>query len=206
MQSVSLTMHANPRQMQILTETLEGWPAAIQDKCVRNALRRWGKGVQQRAAAATVKKTGAVARSLRVKVKAYDRGRIMWAAVGHGRMSYGDIGEIKGRARRAIYDTDGGWRAHFTELGFHQWSPSWSMSEKQREVRRKRESLFGQGKGKGWRLGRYHRGRGVFYRGTMPLTRSGASMVGMLLPLIKDEVERRKNELARAARAQGAVR
>lgn len=198
----SLTANINPVQMRYLSKQLEGLPAALQDKCVRNALRRWGKGVQQRTISATVKKTGAVAKSVRVKVKAYQRGLIMWAAIGHESLMSGEFSRLfKGRARRASYG--GGWRAHFTELGFHQWSPQWSMNEKQRDVRRKRRSLFGQGKGKGWRLGRYHRGRGVFYRGTYPLTRSGAAMIGVLLPLIIDEANRRKNEIARAARAGG---
>jgi hypothetical protein len=195
---LSVSLQGDPRSMKKISDAMAGYPAELQDKCVRNALRRWCKGVQQNAKSATKKKTGAVARSLRVKVKAYDRGRIMWAAVGHGRMSYGDLDKVRGRARRAIYDTDGGWRAHFVEFGFHQWSPSWSMDEKQRAVIRKRKSLFGQGKGSGWRLGRYHRGRGVFYRGTAPLTRSGQYLAGQLLPLILDETRRRTQELKRA--------
>jgi hypothetical protein len=201
MQSLSVKFDPNERSLRDVEKALAGYPAALQDKIVRNALRRWCKGTQQLAAAQTKKTTGKVARSLRVKVKAYDRGRVMWAAVGHGRMSYGDLSMVGGRAKRAIYDTDAGWRAHFVEFGFHQWSPQWSMAQKQRDVRRKRESRFGQGKGSGWRLGRYHRGRGTFYRGTEPLTRAGKVRASVLLPLIIAEVERNKQQLARAARA-----
>jgi len=162
MQSLSVKFDPNERSLRDVEKALAGYPAALQDKIVRNALRRWCKGTQQLAAAQTKKTTGKVARSLRVKVKAYDRGRVMWAAVGHGRMSYGDLSMVGGRAKRAIYDTD---------------------------------------KGSGWRLGRYHRGRGTFYRGTEPLTRAGKVRASVLLPLIIAEVERNKQQLARAARA-----
>ena len=199
MRSASISLQGDPRSMKMVTDALEGYPAALQDKAVRAALRRWCKGVQMAASAATKKKTGAVARSLNLKVKAYDRGRIMWAAVGHNRKNYGDIGDLKGRAKRAIYDTDGGWRAHFVEFGFHQWSPSWSMNDRQRSVIRNRRSKFGTGRGSGWRLGRYHRGRGTFYRGTAPLLKAGKANAGVLLPLILSEAARMKQRIRRAA-------
>lgn len=171
---LEVTARANPESERAIIGMLEKLPLDVQQRVTKKSLQRWGKTVISAAAARTVVKTGAVRRSLRVKAKAY--GATAWAAVGHrmgGKVS--EDSKPTGRALRKVYDQQAGWRAHFTEFGFHQWDPAWTGRTE------------GQG---GWRRGKRHRGRGVFIKGRPALVPAFKATAGLFVQYLADDINK----------------
>lgn len=129
---------------------LERFPLTAQDAILRKAMRNYNRSVAKQVKAARPKRTGALAKAVSVKVKNYKG--VIWGCVAARTGLPKDKNPPKGgRALRKFYDRNAGWREHFQELGFHSWSPSWPKP--------------GKGSGKGWKLGKYHRGRGRHHAG-----------------------------------------
>ena len=133
---------------------LEQFPIAVQDRVMRRALWNYNRMIAKATKAQRPTRTGQLKRATSVKMKNYKG--LIWGAVA-GRTGLPKDREIppSGKARRAFYDVNAGWREHFTELGWHSWSKAWTSP--------------GRGAGKGWKLGRLHRGRGNYHRGSLAL-------------------------------------
>jgi hypothetical protein len=131
---------------------LEQFPLAVQDRVMRRALWNYNRMIAKTVKAQRPSRTGKLRRATSVKMKNYKG--VMWGAVaGRTGLPKDRVIPPSGKARRAIYDMNAGWREHFTELGWHSWPSG--------DPRR--------GKGKGWKKGLFHRGRGTYHRGSLAL-------------------------------------
>lgn len=174
---MNFTARPNPADQAAIKRALEAMPLEVQDRAMKGALRRFGNQVKRGAASLTPVNTGDLRRDLSVKVKAY--GTTAWSAVGHKLRRVAPGVSPKGRALRRAYG--GGWRSHFTEYGFHQWSPGWS-----------RRNPRG---GRGWRKGQYHRGRGVLLRGRPALTTSFKAQAPSFALQLRDDLSAQIREM-----------
>jgi hypothetical protein len=178
----SLTATLDRRSALELKRELEKFPLAVQDKVARQALAGYNREVATALKARTPVRTGRLKRSVTGKVKKYKG--VVWGAVAHKTSFPKDRAQAAtgGRARRAIYDLGAGWRSHFTELGYH----SWPKGEK-----------GGKGSGKGWKKGRYHRGRGGYHRGTLAMLTLVQVMQPRLLPKLSEVLRSEINKRSR---------
>lgn len=171
---LEVSARPDPQSERAIIAMLEKLPLDVQQRVSKKSLQRWGKTLIRAAASRTVVKTGAVRRSLRVKAKNY--GATAWAAVGHrmgGKVS--EDNKPTGRALRKVYDLQAGWRAHFTEFGFHQWDPSWSARNTT---------------GRAWRAGKRHRGRGVFIKGRPALVPAFKATAQLFVEYLSEDIRK----------------
>jgi len=137
-----------PENTRAVVKALEQFPLAIQDRIVKDAIRPFLKKELSAIRARNADKLPP--RDARAKMKNFKG--TAWGSVAY-RTGKADTKGLGGRKLRASYDAAGtGWRSHFTELGTHSWSKSL-----------RRPPLA---RGKGWKRGLYHRGRGQYLRGT----------------------------------------
>jgi urease accessory protein UreF len=179
---LEVSARPNAESERAIIALLEKLPLDLQQRVTKKSLQRWGKKVIMAAAARTVVNTGAVRRSLRVKAKAY--GATAWAAVGHrmgGKVS--EDNKPSGRALRKVYDQQAGWRAHFTEFGFHQWDPAWSARNENRA----------------WRKGKRHRGRGVFIKGRPALVPAFKATAGLFVEYLAEDINKAVKDAEKGA-------
>ena len=132
-----------------LRKALDQFPLAVQDATVRKALRPFltkEMGLIRAANGNRLPK-----KDLKSKIKVFRSG-VCWGSTAY-RTGRANVSGIGGRAKRSAYDAAGtGWRSHFAELGTHTWSTSLRTPPSAR--------------GRGWKRGLYHRGRGQYLRGT----------------------------------------
>lgn len=165
-----LTARLNASDAAALRRELEKFPLAVQDQVARKALTAYNREVVAATKGRTPVRTGKLRRSVTGKVKRY-RG-VVWGAVAHKTSFPRDKAALAvgGKARRAVYDMGAGWRSHFTDLGWHSWPKS--------DLRR--------GKGKGWKKGLHHRGRGTYHRGVHALETAALATSPRLLPKLRE--------------------
>lgn len=156
-----------------LRQALEQFPLAVQDAIVREGMRPFLK--KELAMIRALNGNKLPPKQARAKVKAFTGG-VLWGSVAYKTAKPSDsTKELSGRARRAAYDADGvGWRSHFTELGTHTWSKSLARPPRAR--------------GKGWKRGLYHRGRGKFIRGTLASEVTARAMTPVFFKSMADAV------------------
>jgi hypothetical protein len=190
--SNALTFRPNPSDLAKLKAELNQFAIATQDAIVRRAARKFAKEEIARLTPGNARTLPP--RDAKHKIKIFKSG-VVWIAVGY-KAGRGDFGLLQGRVRRKAYDAEGtGWRSHFTELGFHSWAkgmyhervdPSFVlMTDEQRKAQRKG---FAKGRGKGWKRGLRHRGRGVYHRGTRASELTHAVMAPRLIGYLQDEL------------------
>jgi len=156
-----------------LRAALEQFPLAVQDAIVREGMRPF---LRKELAMIRALNAGKLPpKQARAKVKAF-KGGVLWGSVAYKTAKPSDqTKELAGRAKRAAYDADGvGWRSHFTELGTHAWSSTLARPPRAR--------------GKGWKRGLYHRGRGKFIRGTLASEVTARAMTPLFFKSMSDAV------------------
>ena len=171
--SFAVTTKIDTDSARRLRIALEQFPLAVQDSIVREGMRPFlGKELSMIRALNAGKLPPNQAKS---KVKAF-KGGVLWGSVAYKTAKPSDsTKELAGRAKRAAYDSDGvGWRSHFTELGTHAWSSTL-----------RRPPLA---RGKGWKRGLYHRGRGKFIRGTFASEITARAMTPVFFKSMSDAV------------------
>ena len=188
----SLSASIDPKSIQAIKNALDEFAVDVQDRITKSALRQF----------AHIQMTGISQHNMRwlnpkhmaYRVKFWPSG-IAWLGVGYrtppGQSYASNYARAKGRAARRIYDEEGtGWRSHFAELGFH----SWGAGLKRPPVSRK--------SGRGWKKGLYHRGRGVYHRGTLASVIVQQATSPLLIPYLEREIQfmREKKYLGKKAR------
>jgi hypothetical protein len=153
MSSPNLTFNPNPQDLKQIRDALDEFEIKVQDKIVRQALTAFSR----EEIAAIRSRNDLNPNHLKGKRKIYRSG-IAWNSVAYLAAPRGAGDGLGGRAKRKAYDAAGvGWRSHFTELGFHSWAKGMSHAGK----------ALGQSvRGRAWKRGLRHRGRGVYHRGT----------------------------------------
>lgn len=205
--SNALSFNVRPGDLAKIKTELNKFTIAAQDAIVRKAARRFADDEISRLAPKNL--ATLPPRDAKKKIKIFKSG-VVWIAVGY-KTGRGNFDDVAGRARRKAYDLEGtGWRSHFTELGFHTWAkgmyherldPSFvPVSRQQRTAWRK--GLI-RGKGKAWKRGLKHRGRGVYHRGTRASELTHYMMAPKILQYINEvlrvEIERRTALLGKRA-------
>ena len=165
-------MSLDKKSLEEVTAALREFSAELQDRIAKGALRQFAKF--QMAGIRAGNAGNLNPKHLAYRVKMWPSG-IAWLGVGY-RQPPGFLNVAgTGSARRVAYDAMGvGWRSHFTELGYHTWGGGL-----QRPPGRK---------GKGWKKGLYHRGRGVAHRGTLSSVITAQATSPMLLPFLRREL------------------
>jgi hypothetical protein len=170
--SAAITVSLDKKSLEEVTAALREFSAELQDRIAKGALRQFAKF--QMAGIRAGNAGNLNPKHLAYRVKMWPSG-IAWLGVGY-RQPPGFLNVAgTGSARRVAYDAMGvGWRSHFTELGYHTWGGGL-----QRPPGRK---------GKGWKKGLYHRGRGVAHRGTLSSVITAQATSPMLLPFLRREL------------------
>jgi len=171
--STELKATLDPDSSRRVKSALDQFPIAVQDRVVNIAFRRFFKA--EKRMIAPLNKLPA--RDLRAKTKVYGKG-LAWGAIGY-RTSRpkSTTAKTSGRALRASYDASGtGWRSHFEELGTHAWSSSLRIPPSARQ------------RGRGWKRGLYHRGRGTYLRGTNASVIAHRAMAPQLIRYLTDAI------------------
>jgi hypothetical protein len=152
---------------------LEKFPLAVQDRVMRRALWAYNKQIAKTVKAMRPTRSGALKRAMSVKMKNYKG--VCWGSVA-GRTGLPKDKPIppSGKARRAIYDANAGWREHFAEIGYHIWPKGVKSGTKS--------------PGRGWKRGKYHRGRGLYRRGSLALLTMAQVFQPRLLPILRNEL------------------
>lgn len=152
---------------------LEQFPLAVQDRVMRRALWAYNTQIAKQVKMMRPTRTGQLRRAMSVKIKNYKG--VCWGSVA-GRTGLPKDKPIppSGKARRAIYDQNAGWREHFAEIGYHIW-PKGVKSGMRRP-------------GRGWKLRKYHRGKGTYRRGSLALLTMAQVFQPRLLPILRDEL------------------
>ena len=170
--SAAITVSLDKKSLDEVTAALREFSAELQTRIAKSALRQFARF--QMTGIGQGNSRWLNPKHLAYRVKFWPSG-IAWLGVGYqqppGFVNFGP----SGRARRTAYDAAGvGWRSHFAELGFHTWGGGL-----QRPPGRK---------GKGWKKGLYHRGRGVAHRGTLSSVITAQATSPMLLPFLRREL------------------
>jgi len=156
-----------------LLQALDEFPVAVQDKLTKGALRQFAK---YQMGSIAPKNKNLNPKHLKFRIKMWPSG-ITWLGVGYRQIPGVVPFDAKGRKLREQYDSLGvGWRSHFEELGFHTWSTFFSISGP-------------RAKGRGWKRGLRHRGRGQYIRGTKASEIAAKATAPALLPFLKRELE-----------------
>lgn len=165
-------MKLDKKSLEEVTAALREFSAELQTRIAKSALRQFARFQMSSIRAGNAGYLNP--KHLAYRVKFWPSG-IAWLGVGY-RQTPGFINyAAAGRALRTEYDAQGvGWRSHFAELGFHTWGGGL-----QRPPGRK---------GKGWKKGLYHRGRGVAHRGTLSSVITARATSPMLLPFLRREL------------------
>ena len=136
-----------------IRKALEEFPLAVQDRVMRRALWNYNSKIAKAVKALRPSRTGRLRYATSVKMKNYKG--VCWGSVaGRTGLPKDQVIPPSGKARRAIYDMNAGWREHFLELGWHSWPKGLRLPG---------------AAGKGWKRGKYHRGRGQYHRGSLAL-------------------------------------
>lgn len=162
----------NASMLQV-RHALEQFPLAVQDRVMRRALWQYNTRIAKATKGLRASRTGRLRRATSVKIKNYKG--VCWGSVA-ARTGLPKDTPIppSGKARRAIYDMNAGWREHFTEIGWHSWPKGLK---------------FPGVKGRGWKKGKYHRGRGQYHRGSLALLTMAQVFQPRLLPLLVDSLK-----------------
>jgi hypothetical protein len=170
--SAAITVSLDKKSLEEVTAALQEFSAELQDRITKSALRSFAQ--LQMAGIGQGNARWLNPKHLAYRVKFWPSG-IAWLGVGYrqppGFVNYAGAG----RTRRTAYDAAGvGWRSHFAELGFHTWGGGLQRPPGRR--------------GKGWKKGLYHRGRGVAHRGTLSSVITAQATSPMLLPFLRREL------------------
>lgn len=204
--SNALSFNVRPGDLAKIKTELNKFTIAAQDAIVRKAARNFANDEIARLAP---RNKDLAPRDAKRKIKIFKSG-VVWLAVGY-RMGGGDFSLLQGRVRRKAYDAAGtGWRSHFAELGFHTWAkgmyherldPAFVPGSRQQRTAWRKGLI--RGKGKAWKRGLKHRGRGVYHRGTRASELVHAMMAPKLLQYLNSalryEIERRTALLGKRA-------
>ena len=164
------TARPDPKSAEAVRKALEQFPIAVQDKLVRKAMRPFMAAEMKQIRALNASRLPP--KDLKAKIRIYKG--IAWGAVAY-RVGKAKTDGKGGRALRASYDSAGtGWRSHFAELGTHAWSTSLRRPPRAR--------------GLGWKRGLYHRGRGIYLRGTHASELVHAAMAPTFARLLAQEL------------------
>lgn len=140
---------------------------------MRRALWTYNTNIAKAVKAMRPTRTGRLRRATSVKIKNYKG--VCWGSVaGRTGLPKDQVIPPSGKARRAIYDMNAGWREHFAELGWHSWPKGLKVPG---------------ASGRGWKRGKYHRGRGQYHRGSLALLTMAQVFQPRLLPLLIDSLK-----------------
>jgi hypothetical protein len=183
MSSPNLTFKANPEDLVQIKKALDAFEIAVQDKIVRMALRRFNQ--EEARLVASINRRYLDPSQAKGKAKIF-KGGTAWGSVAYPMPAFGTSYEGFGRARRKQYDAAGvGWRSHFTELGFHTWAKGMMHAGRSNDAA---AAALRQTRGKAWKKGLKHRGRGVYHRGTRASELAHKAMTPKLLPYLTDAI------------------
>jgi len=92
---------------QKIQQAVERLPKAIRGKIIRKGLRAWGTRTAQLVKAAARRKDVRTRRGVRIKIKTYKRGKVIWCG----------IGVKKGKGVNDV-----GWKSHLHDGGYRAWN------------------------------------------------------------------------------------
>jgi hypothetical protein len=183
-----IKVEVDPRKAAELRQYLNTFGIEVQDRIIKYALRQYAKDQMAVAASLTPQPWYASKKHLAYRVKFWPSG-IAWCGVGYrtipGIFNFDGIG----RTRRLMYDLHGtGWRTHFMELGFHTWGAGLQKPPGAR--------------GKGWKRGLYHRGRGIYKRGKAVSLMTAQATSHKVYPYLMREIDFVMKQAATGRRAR----
>lgn len=101
-----ITFSVSYKDREKIREAVERLPKAIRGKIIRKGLRAWGDRTAQMVKAMTRRKDVRTRRGVRVKIKTYKRGKVIWCG----------IGVKKGKGINDV-----GYKSHMHDGGYRAW-------------------------------------------------------------------------------------
>lgn len=101
-----ITFRVSDHDLAKIRQAAERLPKAIRGKIIRKGLRAWGERTAKMVKAMTRRKDVRTRRGVKVKIKTYKRGKVIWCGVG---------------VKKGKGPNDVGWKSHFHDQGYRAW-------------------------------------------------------------------------------------
>lgn len=174
-----ITFSVSYKDREQIAKSVERLPKKIRGKIIRKGLRAWGERTKQMVKAMTRRKDVRTRRGVKVKVKTYKRGKVIWCGVG---------------VKKGKGENDVGWKSHLHDGGYRPWKKGvkadGSIAKKPRLWNRNPNPRFVPfSYNRGWRKGKSRMNLGMRIYRIQYLTRPAHLMAAKVRDYVEDAIE-----------------
>lgn len=174
-----ISFTVSKHDMEKIRESVERLPKGIRGKIVRKGLRAWGDRTARMVKAMTRRKDVRTRRGVKVKIKTYKRGKVIWCGVG---------------VKKGKGVNDVGWKSHLHDGGYRTWrkgvKADGSVAKKPRLWNRNPNPRFVPFSYKrDWRKGLSGRNLGPIIHRVQYMTKPGRIMQSQVRDYVQDAIE-----------------